>query len=180
MSIAQIALDPPLCQTGKRGKKVPKTILASPYTPGQTWEKSASLRLNHISWYALWNLLSNQMEISQFSHFWLWLLFHIICGFASMQLLQTNYFFLYKWRKIFCLNIHYFDATSHYFSTKSWKASCTKGQPEIVGRTTKGGCQNNCHQNRHHHRIIVNSKILIKVPLQKAGLGFLRGLGMSR
>ena len=44
--IVQIALEPPplLCQTGKRGKKVPKTILASPYTPGQTWGKCA---LNH-------------------------------------------------------------------------------------------------------------------------------------
>ena len=34
MGIAQIALDPqPLCQPGKRGKKVPQTILASPYAP---------------------------------------------------------------------------------------------------------------------------------------------------
>ena len=33
MGIAQIALDPPLCQTGKRGKKVPQTILASLNTP---------------------------------------------------------------------------------------------------------------------------------------------------
>ena len=40
MGIAQIALGPPpLCRTGKRGKKVPQTILASPYTPGQTWGK---------------------------------------------------------------------------------------------------------------------------------------------
>ena len=43
MGIACLALDPPpLCQTGKLGrKKVPQTILASPYTPRQTWEKSA-------------------------------------------------------------------------------------------------------------------------------------------
>ena len=42
LGVAQIALDPPpLCQTGKHGKKVPLTILASPYTPLQTWEKSA-------------------------------------------------------------------------------------------------------------------------------------------
>ena len=42
MGIAEISLDPfPLCQTGKCGKKVPQTILARPYTPGQTWEKSA-------------------------------------------------------------------------------------------------------------------------------------------
>ena len=33
MGTAQIALDPPLCQTGKRGKKGPQTILASLYTP---------------------------------------------------------------------------------------------------------------------------------------------------
>ena len=40
MGIAQIALDPPtLCQTCKRGKKVPQTILASPYTPGQRGKK---------------------------------------------------------------------------------------------------------------------------------------------
>ena len=39
MGIAQIALDPPLCQTGKRGKKVPQTILASPYTPRQCGKK---------------------------------------------------------------------------------------------------------------------------------------------
>ena len=32
---------PPFCQTGKRGKKVLQTILASPYTLGQMWEKSA-------------------------------------------------------------------------------------------------------------------------------------------
>ena len=33
MGIAKIALDPPpLCQTGKRGKKGLQTILASPYT----------------------------------------------------------------------------------------------------------------------------------------------------
>ena len=30
---------PPFCQTGKRGKKVLQTILASPYTLGQMWEK---------------------------------------------------------------------------------------------------------------------------------------------
>ena len=43
MGIAQIALDPPpLCQTGKHGKKcLLQTILASFYTLGQTWEKSA-------------------------------------------------------------------------------------------------------------------------------------------
>ena len=35
MGIAQIALDPPLCQTGKHGKKVPQTILA--------FQKGASL-----------------------------------------------------------------------------------------------------------------------------------------
>ena len=58
MGIAQIALDPrpsvkqanvekkcpkpswhALTPPGKRGKKVPQTILLSPYTPGQTWEK---------------------------------------------------------------------------------------------------------------------------------------------
>ena len=39
MGIAQIALDPPpLCQKGKR-EKVPQTILASPYTPGQCGKK---------------------------------------------------------------------------------------------------------------------------------------------
>ena len=38
---------PPPPQTGKRGKKkVPQTILASPYTPRLTWEKSAP---NHPS-----------------------------------------------------------------------------------------------------------------------------------
>ena len=37
MAIAQIAQDPPLCQTDKRGKKVFQTILASPYTPGQIY-----------------------------------------------------------------------------------------------------------------------------------------------
>ena len=44
MGIAQIALEPPspLFQTGKLGKKVPQTILASPYTPGH---KGASQRL---------------------------------------------------------------------------------------------------------------------------------------
>ena len=33
-----------LCQTGKRGKKVPQTILASPFTPQAqaAWEKSAT------------------------------------------------------------------------------------------------------------------------------------------
>ena len=41
MGIAKIALDPPLCQKGQRGKKVPQTILASPHTPGQMWGKSA-------------------------------------------------------------------------------------------------------------------------------------------
>ena len=30
---------PPLCQTDKRGKKVPQTILASPYTPWQRGKK---------------------------------------------------------------------------------------------------------------------------------------------
>ena len=41
MGIAQIALYPPipLCQTGKRGKKVPQTTLASPYTPRQREKK---------------------------------------------------------------------------------------------------------------------------------------------
>ena len=44
MGTAQIALDPspPLCQTGKRRKKVLQTVLASPYTPGQTWGKKCS------------------------------------------------------------------------------------------------------------------------------------------
>ena len=42
-SIAQIALDPPPPSVKRANveKKVPHTILASPYTPGQTWEKSA-------------------------------------------------------------------------------------------------------------------------------------------
>ena len=39
MAIAQIAQDPPLCQTDKHEKKFFQTILASPYTPGQTWGK---------------------------------------------------------------------------------------------------------------------------------------------
>ena len=44
MSIAQIALEPPpLCQKGKRGKKVPQTILASSYTPGQHEKKCPKL-----------------------------------------------------------------------------------------------------------------------------------------
>ena len=42
MAIAQIAQDPPLCQTDKRGKKVFQTILASPYTPGQIYAKKFS------------------------------------------------------------------------------------------------------------------------------------------
>ena len=42
MAIAQIAQDPPLCQTDKRGKKVFQTILASPYTPGQIYAKKCS------------------------------------------------------------------------------------------------------------------------------------------
>ena len=117
--------------------------------------KSASLRLNDISWYDLWNLLCNQMEISHFFHFWLWLLFHILCGFASRQLLQTNCFFLIDMNKKILSEHTPFRISS------------------------KGGCQINCHQNHHHHRIIVNSKILIKVPLQKAGMGWLGGLGMS-
>ena len=39
MGIAQIALDPPPLSTDKCGNKVPQPILASPYTPRQTWEK---------------------------------------------------------------------------------------------------------------------------------------------
>ena len=40
MGIAQIALTPPpLCQTGKHGKKVPQTVLGSPYIPGQREKK---------------------------------------------------------------------------------------------------------------------------------------------
>ena len=47
MGIVQKALDQPpaLCQTGKCGKKVPQTILASPFTPRQYGKKSAQ----HIS-----------------------------------------------------------------------------------------------------------------------------------
>ena len=57
MVIAQIALEPPppLCQTRKRGKKVPQTILASPYLlpqpnvgkkcPKQSWQAFTPLPL---------------------------------------------------------------------------------------------------------------------------------------
>ena len=41
VGIAQIALNPPPCQRGKRGQKVVQTILESRHTHGQTWEKSA-------------------------------------------------------------------------------------------------------------------------------------------
>ena len=45
MRIAQIALDPPhLCQTGKRGKKVPQTILAMPIYGNNTFQKGAFLK----------------------------------------------------------------------------------------------------------------------------------------
>ena len=75
-----------------------------------------------------------------FFHFWLWLLFHILCGFASRQLLQKNCF----------------------FSIDMNKNILSEHTPFRI--SSKGGCHNNCHQNHHHHRIIVNSKILIKVP----------------
>ena len=44
MAIAQIAQDPPLCQTDKRGKKVFQTILASPYIPGHTLVKKKGVK----------------------------------------------------------------------------------------------------------------------------------------
>ena len=44
MGIAQIALDPhPLLSNGQSWKKSAQTILTSPYTPGQMWEKSAPI-----------------------------------------------------------------------------------------------------------------------------------------
>ena len=48
MGIAQIALDPPLCQTGKRAKKVLQTILASLYTPPPSLSGNAHLETTHF------------------------------------------------------------------------------------------------------------------------------------
>ena len=49
VGIAKIAVDhPPPCQTGKRGKKVPQTILAIPYTPTPLL-RAMSIWKQHIS-----------------------------------------------------------------------------------------------------------------------------------
>ena len=99
---------PPLCQTGKRKKNSPN-YPGKPFS-GQMWEKSASLRLNDISWYDLWNLLCNQMEISQF--FFIFGFDYFSTFFADLlpgNCYKQIVFFLSIWTKIFCLNILHFE-----------------------------------------------------------------------